>query len=99
MSEYGGQMSQLSGWAMLASLVAMLLALSIPVAAIAYFVSRAPKPQLDEFGLGSVSLHDEMNEFIAAVERGEVTLASLADVSEKHSTTSSPPTRGGSVSQ
>lgn len=96
MGDYSGPMTQVSGWGMLASLVAMLCALILPVGAIAYFVSRTPAPQADEFCLGSVSLHEEMSEFIAAVERGDVTFASLGSGPPDHiaSTASHP---GGSA--
>ncbi|AFM20516.1 hypothetical protein Mycch_5907 (plasmid) [Mycolicibacterium chubuense NBB4] len=95
MGDYSGPLTQASGWSVLASLVAMLCALIVPVGAIAYFVSRTPAPQADEFCLGSVSLHEEMSEFIAAVERGDVTFASLGSGPPDHTASTSHP--GGSA--
>lgn len=75
MNDFGAPVST---WALVGSLGALLLALMLPTLVIALCVTKWPGRRVDdEFGLGSVSLHDELWEFVNAVERGDVSLASL----------------------
>ncbi|QHE73978.1 hypothetical protein GFS60_07653 (plasmid) [Rhodococcus sp. WAY2] len=68
-----------SSFGVLISLAALILAVLIPMSAIAFAVLRNSSPSGPdaEIGLGTVSLHDEMWQFIADVERGTITLSSL----------------------
>ena len=61
----------------------LFIAFVMPVAAIAVIVKKSSSPEvLDKaLGLGTVSLHEELDEFIAAVESGGVTLKSLGRTS------------------
>jgi hypothetical protein len=73
----------ISPWSALLSLGVIVVSLMVPTLAIALCVMKSPARSADdEFGLGSVSLHDEMWDFVAAVERGEVSLVSLGPPSE-----------------
>lgn len=68
-----------SSFGVLISLAALILAVLIPMSTIAVSVLRTPSPSGSdsEIGLGTVSLHDEMWQFIANVEQGTITLSSL----------------------
>lgn len=78
MAEFGAPAGT---WALVASLGALLFTLMLPTLAIALCVTKWPVRRVDdEISLGSVSLHDELWEFIGAVERGDVSLASLGAV-------------------
>lgn len=61
------------------AVLALSLALLIPLTAIAICVLCSPKSSRDatELGLGDVSLHDELWDFIEDFERGEVTMQTL----------------------
>lgn len=61
------------------AVLALSCAVLIPCIAIAFCTLRTPKSKNDatELGLGDVSLHDEMWNFIQDFERGDVTLESL----------------------
>lgn len=78
MAEFGAPAGT---WALVASLGALLFTLMLPMLAIALCVTKWPARRADdEISLGSVSLHDELWDFIGAVERGDVSLASLGAV-------------------
>lgn len=68
-----------SSFGVLISLAALIVAVLIPMSSIAFAVLRSPSPSGpdSEIGLGTVSLHDEMWQFIASVEQGTITLSSL----------------------
>lgn len=61
------------------AMLALSFVVLIPFTAIAICVLRSPKEKKDatELGLGEVSLHDELWNFIEKFERGEVTLSPL----------------------
>lgn len=57
----------------------LMMSLVMPVVAIAVIVKKSMSPEVrnSTTGLGAVSLHDELDEFIAAVESGDISLQSL----------------------
>ena len=57
----------------------LFMAFVMPVVAIAVIVKKSTSPEVRNSvtGLGTVSLHEELNEFIEAVESGSITLKSL----------------------
>ena len=79
----------------------LFMAFVMPVVAIAIIVKKSTSPEVRDkaLGLGTVSLHEELNEFIAAVESGGITMKSLNNegaapqaVVSPHTTVSSPGT-------
>jgi hypothetical protein len=57
----------------------LFMSLVMPVVAIAIIVKKSTSPEVRTSvgGLGTVSLHEELDEFIAAVESGSITMKSL----------------------
>ena len=75
----------------------LLIAFVMPVVAIAVIIKKSTSPEVRDsvLGLGTVSLHEELDEFIAAVESGGITLHSLNNqgaraVVSPHTTANSP---------
>ncbi|MCI4673914.1 hypothetical protein [Candidatus Mycolicibacterium alkanivorans] len=74
----GGYTGEMSTASLLMSIVVISLAIAMPALVLAISILKSPGKGLDEeIGLGKVSLHDEMWDFVSAVESGEVTLASI----------------------
>lgn len=76
-----------NAWELVMCLGTLIFALMVPTLAIALCVTKLPGRRVDDgIGLGSVSLHDEFWEFITAVERGDVSLASVGSAAEPDNT-------------
>jgi hypothetical protein len=70
----------------------LFIAFVMPVVAIAIIVKKSTSPEVRNSvaGLGTMSLHEELDEFIAAVESGNVTMKSLRDESARSQAAGSP---------
>lgn len=91
MSPHTAEMSTAS---LIMSLVVVSLAFLLPALVVALAVLKSPERLPDgEGGLGSVSLHDELWDFVSAVENGDVTLSSL-DAADMASADRMVPTTG-----
>jgi len=93
----GDPSTHLSAQFMYTTALVLFMGLVMPVVAIAVIIKKSQSPEvLDKaLGLGNVSLHEELNEFIAAVESGDITLHSLNNESARpvvspHTTANNP---------
>jgi hypothetical protein len=70
----------------------LFMAFVMPVVAIAIIVKKSTAPEVRNSvaGLGTMSLHEELDEFIAAVESGNITMKSLRDEGARSAGTVSP---------
>jgi hypothetical protein len=75
----GDVSTQMSAQFMYTTALVLFMGLVMPVVAIAVIIKKSQSPEVLEkaLGLGNVSLHEELDEFIAAVESGGITLKSL----------------------
>ncbi len=78
---------------LISTVAVLLLALVLPISAIAIVISKSSSQNqhTNGIGLGTVSLHDEMQQFVEAVECGGITLKSLQAESDSRYSEVSPP--------
>lgn len=95
----GEHTSEMSTANLLMSILVISFAIVLPALVVAVAILKSPTTRPDdEIGLGSVSLHDEMWDFVSAVEKGDVTLASLEAADKDPSEQSLGSSRGPVVS-